>query len=54
MILLLLITLQTLLILEITSQDIKKSAVIEMNEDFFDEEILNHQYLLVEFYAPWW
>lgn len=32
----------------------KEDGVLVLNEANFDEELAKHEYLLVEFYAPWW
>jgi hypothetical protein len=31
-----------------------EDGVLVLNEANFDEQINKNQYLLVEFYAPWW
>lgn len=31
----------------------KEDGVLVLNESNFDEELAKHEYLLVEFYAPW-
>ena len=31
-----------------------EDGVIILNDSNFDEELSKHEFLLVEFYAPWW
>jgi hypothetical protein len=34
--------------------DEKEDGVLVLTEANFDEELSKNEYLLVEFYAPWW
>ena len=44
----------TALLASTTNAVDKEDGVLVLNESNFDEELLQHEYLLVEFYAPWW
>ena len=36
------------------AEDEYDGSVLILNDENFDEAIAKHDYLLVEFYAPWW
>lgn len=49
------LTLAALLSLGLVSGEATyEDGVLVLNDDNFDEELAKYDYLLVEFYAPWW
>jgi hypothetical protein len=37
----------------VNSADVEEGVIV-LTDSNFDEELVKHDYLLVEFYAPWW
>lgn len=38
----------------VLAEDVYENNVLVLNDDNFDEAVAKYEYLLVEFYAPWW
>jgi hypothetical protein len=46
--------LAALLAVNVSAQAETDEGVLVLTDKNFDEELAKHEYLLVEFYAPWW
>ena len=38
----------------VNAEDVWDNGVLVLGDDSFDEAVARYDYLLVEFYAPWW